>query len=190
MHPNERVTYRRLVIGNKRMPDIVSHERFWAYVDRVAATPEPIVQDLRAQRDATKLHGWRLVEPPRPVGRGVYAVADHDEHAHLAYRLEPPRVPGVVQRDLRIASEASYVVAVAHPGPDERARRFEPLTVADLETIGTEVELIAASAEVYAKLSIELDIARETERTAEMFTELALDRRAHALEPLLERLSA
>jgi hypothetical protein len=186
LHPHGLARYRRLVVGKKRMPEAGEHERFWAYVDRVATKPETIVEDLRDPRYETKSRSGRLLDPARPAARGVYAVADHDGHVHFAYRLELPREPGIVPRELRIASEASYVVAMRHPKLDERHGRFDPLTVAHLDTVGNELVLIAASADVYAELGIELDVARETESAAEMFTELALDRREHSVEPMLE----
>lgn len=207
LHPRDRDEYRRLVIGRKRLPEVGAHERHWAFVDRVAASPGPIVDELREARYTTRTRGERRRSPARPAGEGVYAIVDHDDHSHLAYRLELPARPGEVQRDFRIEPAASYIAAVRNPEvppppgvgraareepeyPEElRARfggrRFAPLVPAFLDRPGTELVLVGASADAEAELGIELDVERESVRTAEMFTDLALDRREHPIAPLI-----
>jgi hypothetical protein len=101
LHPDDRDGYRRLIVGRKRLPEVHTHERAWAFVAEVASNREA------------------LREPPdpatRPAGEGRYALADHDGHTHLAYVLEHPRPRGTVQRVFRIEPEASYVVAIRNP---------------------------------------------------------------------------
>lgn len=207
LHPRGRDDYRRLVIGRKRMPQIGARERHWAFVDRVARTPEPIVDDLREVHYATATRGERELSPARPAGEGMYAIVAHDDHSHLAYRLELPAYVGEVQRDFRIELEASYVAAVRNPEtpsppgvglpardrpayPDDlraqfHGRRFAPLVPGFLDHVGTELVLIGSSGDIERELGIELDPARETLRTAELFTDLALDRREHPITPLI-----
>ncbi len=200
--------YRRLVIGRKRMPKAGAHERYWAFVDRVARDPGAIIDDLREVRYTTRTRGERALSPARPAGEGVYAIVAHDDHSHLAYRLELPARVGEVQHDLRIEPEASYVAAVRNPGvrpppgvgvsararleyPEELqahfgGRRFAPLVPAFLDHAGTELVLIGAGGDVSAALGIELDAERESLRTADLFTDLALDRREHPIAPLID----
>lgn len=207
LRPRDRRLYRRLVIGRKRLPEPAGHERHWAFVDRVAAEPEPVVAELRELRYATKTRGERTQPAARPAGEGVYAIVDHDKHCHLAYRLELPLRPGEVQAAFRIKPQASYIAAVRNPEappppgleasgpevvdyPDEllarfRGRRFAPLERAFLDQVGTELVLIGASEDVEDELGIELDAEREGKQAAEIFTELALDRVQHPIAPLI-----
>ncbi len=207
LHPRGRDRYRRLIIGRKRMPEVGAHERHWGFIDRVASSPEPILDDLHEVHYTTRTRGERRLSPARPAGEGVYAIAGHDNHSHLAYRLELPAHVGEIQRELRIKPEASYVAAVRNPGPrpppvaglPARARpaypeelqarfdgrRFAPLVPAFLDHAGTELVLIGAGDDISAELGIELDAAHESLRTAELFTDLALDRREHPIAPLI-----
>ena len=73
--------------------------------------------------------------------------------------------------------------------PELRARfagrRFAPVIPEFLDVPGTELVVIAASGHVAAELGVELDPERENLRTAELFTQLALDRREHPIAPLV-----
>src|SRR5467141_5125084 len=117
--------YRRLLIGRKRMPE-TRRQRFWAEIERVCETPAELREDLGRFEYETKTRGPRVQPPSRPAGEGVYALARHGDHAHLAYRLELPRRPGEVQRALRILPEASYIVAAFNPEAPPRLGRRPP----------------------------------------------------------------
>src|SRR5258706_8848626 len=106
--------YRRLLVGKKRMPE-TRRQRFWAEIERVCETPGELCEDLGRIEYETKTRGPRVQPPARPAGEGVYAVARHGDHAHLAYRLELPPPPGEGQRALRILPEASYILAPVNP---------------------------------------------------------------------------
>ncbi|MBI2392006.1 MAG: hypothetical protein HYV09_20610 [Deltaproteobacteria bacterium] len=199
--PRDEHVYRRLVIGRKRMPDTGAHERHWAFVDKVADRPEPLQEDLEAQRYATKARGERVQPAGRPAGEGVYAIVEHlvesAPHVHLAYALEVPDEPGAVQRELGIDREASYVVAVLNPLPrtgttDYPAhlqarfadRRFAPLDPELLDHEGAELVLIGAREHPQEELGIELHAERAW--NVDIFRELHLDRETHPAQPLFE----
>src|SRR5919198_5702426 len=78
---------RRVRVGRKRMPAAELHERFWAYVDRVAASVHDVVADLASDLYWTKTRGLRHQPGPRFAGEGSYLVARHGDHVHLAYAL-------------------------------------------------------------------------------------------------------
>ena len=99
----------------KHLPDPDSHERAWAFVAHVSDRAEDLRAELRQRTYETKTRGERRQPPARPVGEGRYMIADHDGHSHLAYVLELPPGLGDAQRTMRIAREASYVVAVRNP---------------------------------------------------------------------------
>lgn len=195
LHPRDRELYRRIVVG--RAED-GAHERYWAFVDRVAREPKPVIDDLHYTSRTRE-----LAVVAQPAGEGVYEIVEHEDHRHFAYRLEmPPRV-GTVQHELRIAPETNYVIAVRNPDtgsglaaadkpayPAElrahfEGRRVAPLDPAFLDHVGTELVLVASSRGVMAELGIELDPEREAIGSAEIFTDLALDRRAHPIAPLI-----
>lgn len=202
-------TYRLLILGEKRLPATGpgGDRRSWAFVFRVARRPEDIEDELDPERYVTRTRGERVVPPARPAGEGVYAIVRHDRHTHLAHVLELPSEPGEVQDALNVGRQGSYVVAVRNPDtpapegvglderrrasyPDElrarfRGRRFAPLDPpAFLDHEGAELVLVGASADVEAELGIRLDAERETEATAELFTDLGLERSIHPVEPL------
>jgi hypothetical protein len=133
----------------------------------------------------------------------------HRGHTHLAYALELPTQPGRVQRDLNIAEEGSYIVTVKNPetppapgtGLDEtrranfpehlqrrfRGRRFIDVDPPDfLDHEGAEIVLVGASHDVFEELGVQLDREHETAATAEIFTDLRVERSLHPVAPLLK----
>jgi hypothetical protein len=202
LSPRDRRVYRRLLVGRKRMPE-PSRQRFWAEIERVCETPDEVCFDLERYEYETKTRGPRVQPPARPAGEGVYVLAQHGTHAHLAYRLEAPRRPGEVQRALRILPEASYIVAAFNPEapprlgrrpPDVarvpewmrekfRGRKFAPLDSDLLDVAGLELVLIGTSDDVEAELGIHLDA--DSERL-DLLGDLRLDPREHPLRPLAD----
>jgi len=162
---------RRVRVGRKRLPDPGRRERFWAYVDRVAASVAELVSDLGPDSYWTKTRGLRHQPGPRIAGEGAYALARHRDHVHLAYALVAPR-HGEVEDELRIAPRASYIVATfaesVEPGAGER--RFVPLEPAHLDVPGAELVLIAAGAAVDPDVASVLD--RQARAEAALFGEL------------------
>src|SRR5207253_768112 len=112
LSPRDRSVYRRLLVGRKRMPE-PKRQRFWAEIERVCETADEVCEDLGRFEYETKTRGPRVQPPARPAGKGVYALAQHGTHAHLAYRLESPRRQGEVQRALRLDHREHPVRALA-----------------------------------------------------------------------------
>jgi len=202
LSPRRRQVHRRLLVGRKRMPE-TRHQRFWAEIERVCETPAEAREDLGRYEYETKTRGPRVQPPARPAGKGVYALARHGDHAHLAYRLVLPRRPGEVQRALRILPEASYIVAAFNPeappklgrkaaatGPlppwaRERfgERKFAPLDPDLLDIEGIELVLIGASEDVEAELGIHLEPERER---LDLLRDLHLDPGEHPIDPAID----
>lgn len=201
LKPHGKDRYRLLIIGRKRLPEVADgRETYWGFVDKVRCRPE----DIEATLDATD------EEPAaRPVGEGVYAIARHGDHTHLAYALELPEQPGEVQQSLRVEPQAIYVLSVKNPHrpspreaglDDERQasfppelqahfgnRRFIPTDPPDfLDYEGTELLFIGAAEDVSKELGLRLDPERETAESADVYTELRLERELHPVEPLLQ----
>lgn len=207
LSPDGGERYRRIVVGRKRLPDPEEHERFWAFVDEVAARPADVREELERGHYETETRGERVQPEARPAGEGRYALVDHDGHTHLAYALELPRRPGAAQEELAIEDEASYVVAVKNPeaatpagaglrprqradfpaelGDRFRGRRFVPVDPPEfLDHEGAELVLIGATEDASEELDIELDPEHERVETAEVFRELGLRPEEHPSEPL------
>jgi hypothetical protein len=202
--------YRLLMIGRKRLPAIGDdQERNWAFVQKVASKPDDVEDELDRLTYSTATRGERHVSPARPAGEGVYAIARHDDHTHLAFALELPERPGEVQQELNIPAEGSYIITVKNPEvgappgaglsqedrPDlpqrlrERfhGRRFIPVDPPDfLDQEGTELVLIGTDEDVFEELGVSLDPQHETLETAELFNDLRMERSAHPLKPLFE----
>ena len=207
LSPRGRDSYRLLVVGQKRLPGIIGPEdrKGWAFVEKVSSDAEEIEDELDPKRRLTRTRGLRHIPAGRPAGEGVYAIARHNNHTHLAYVLELPPTPGPVQEALRILPRAAYVVAVRNPRTDSaagldparraklptplqkrfRGRRFIPLDPPDfLDHEGTEVLLVGTRADALAELGIELEPQHEDLANAGIFTDLQLEPSVHPLEPV------
>jgi hypothetical protein len=210
LSPRGRDSYRLIVIGGKRLPAMngVGDRKSWAFVEKVSSKAEDVEDELDPRTRLTTARGARHVPAARPAGEGVYAIVRHRNHTNLVYALELPPEPGEVQRALNIVEEGSYVVAVKNPraarapgtGLDRtrraplpknlenrfRGRRFIPLDPPDfLDHAGTEILLIGARQDVFAELGIQLDSRHETEATADIFSDLRMEKTLHPITPLL-----
>jgi hypothetical protein len=210
LSPFGKPRYRLLVIGRKKLPAIADQkERNWAFVQKVSTKPEDVEDELDRLTYPTATRGERHLAPARPAGEGVYSIARHDDHTHLAFALELPEEPGEVQEDLNIPSEGSYIITVKNPDvdtppgvglpDDDRAelperlrqrfhgRRFVPVDPPDfLDREGAEVVLIGADEDVFEELGVRLNPQHETLDTAELFNDLRMERTQHPLKPLFE----
>lgn len=90
-------------------------ERTWGFVQKVGRQPEDIEDVLDRLTYSTQTRGERHLAPPRPAGEGVYAIARHENHTHLAFALELPERPGKVQQELNIPPEGSYIITMKNP---------------------------------------------------------------------------
>ena len=174
LKPEGEEAYRRLVVGQKKLPDPDAEgggARYWGFVDRV-------VQGAREafERDPDADLGGPA---PRPAGEGTYAIARHEGHTDIVYALRLPEEPGEAQRDLRIEKEAAYLLSIKNPEaegprgvgldadrkadlPDDLKERFgdRRWTSADppafLDHEGTEFLLVAGREDVPEDVAAEL----------------------------------
>jgi hypothetical protein len=209
LHPRGEKKYRLIIIGRKKLPEPGESGRakYWGFVERVVSDPNLLEQEqLKEHRYQTATRGERTQPAARPAGEGVYAIVDHDSHAHLAYVLEVPKHPGPVQDAMNIEPEASYIITVKNPempappgaglsGPQEAhypkslerefaGKRFVPPHPELLDYEGAEIVLISAAEDVKEELGVELDVEHESAQSAAIFKDLRLERGAHPLEPL------
>jgi hypothetical protein len=139
-----RVRVRRVAVGRKRLPDLARRERFWATVDRVAADASGATADLGRVDYWTKTRGLRHQPGARVAADGAYALARHEDHVHLAYRLLRA-ARDEVREDLRVAASARFVVATFAESVGARGeRRFLPLRRGHLDVVGAEMVLVSA----------------------------------------------
>jgi hypothetical protein len=208
LKPRAESRYRLLVIGRKRLPEVApEHDRFWGFVAEVVDRPEQLHDALDRQEYNTRTRGRRVQPEARPAGEGVYVIARHGDHTHLAYALELPERPGRVQQELNIEAEASYVASVKNPqAPSppgaglsiegrgqfphklrERfaARRFIPIDPPTfLDYVGAEFVLIGAAHDASAELEIDLEAQVERSEQGGIFRALRIRREARPTEPL------
>jgi hypothetical protein len=200
--------FRLINIGRKRLPDIEGHERNWGFVAMVANSGKEIEEELQRDTYDTKTRGERVRPAARPAGEGVYALVREGSKAHLAWALELPKKPGAVQKAFNIPEEASLAISIANPekrgGPrtaqlDEEQRPDYPKTLQKefrgrkfatedprlLDYEGAEVIFIGARDDPKEAYHIDLQPAKESEGSADIFKQLRFAKSRHPVEPLL-----
>lgn len=209
LRPRGTDRFRNLVIGRERLPRVEeAHGGMWATVVDVVEGADRLREALGPCMYDTKTRGRRHVPAARLAGEGVYVLARHGDHTHLAYARLHPQQPGEVQRELNLQRQANYIITVrnAHvsPPPGTRAgadrrpqfpddlqarfgdRRFAPVDPPDfLAHEGAEVALIgAAGGDPARELGINLDSEAEQLGVREVFEELRLSRDRQLADPL------
>jgi hypothetical protein len=208
-------TFRILVIGRKRLPEIVPgradpDERNWAMVVLTTTDPDEVREELSAKRYVAVSRGERVLAAAKPVGEGRYWLLVHEDHTELAYILELPEKPGPAQEMFNIKPEASYIVAVRNPDmpaasgiPAPRQKPSYPRTLREqfddkrwipaddprlLDYEYAQLLLLGAhqGKAVEEELGVQIKRKRETSKSAEVFTLLHLDRKEVPLEPLFK----
>lgn len=150
---NEQGTHRRVRIGKKRMPSRAA-QRFWARVERVGSFGRAIGDQLESEHYTTKTRGERYQPPARAIAHGCYAFVRHDDHCHLAYRLdqiEPDEIPD----EVRVAEAGSHVVLFERV-PRTRATWTTAGDPTMLDEEGAECVLVAAGDEPERVLGIDI----------------------------------
>jgi hypothetical protein len=201
--------FRVINIGRKRLPDIDGHERNWGFVDMIAESGKEIEEALQRDTYETKTRGERVRPAARPAGEGVYALVREGSGTFLAWALELPKKPGPVQKAFNIPQEASLAISIANPdrrsGPrtaqlskeqrvhypkalqkEFRDRRFASEDPRLLDYEGAEVIFIGAREDPEEAYAIDLQPAKESESSADIFRQLRLAKSRHPVEPLLK----
>ena len=210
MHPFEKEIYRLLIIGHKKLPPIRQRgEAYWAFVEDVNPSAEAIENTFDPEKYQTATRGERFRGPGRPAGEGVYALAKHDKHDHLVFALELPETLGPVQKDLNIEKQASYILSVKNPNQPTPAgvgleeaqearyseslqkefgnRRFISRDLPEfLNYPGTQILFIPAAQNYVKVLRIRLQPQKETLETAEIFSDLKLEKPIHPIQTLVK----
>jgi hypothetical protein len=143
---------RRLAVRRRRLPDPARGQRFFAHLDRVAATAAHLTEDLRDGRPR-----GRLVAQVAAVGR--YALARHGDHVHLSWALARACGRGPLASSMGIAASGAWVVCVFSRSlpPGRNVAAATPLAAATpdaLDVLGAEVALVAGSRPRDAALGI------------------------------------
>lgn len=151
--PSGRRPLRRLSVRRRRLPDQARGQRFFAHVDRIAARPGGLTEDVRGRTRPRPRAGARVLA----VGR--YALARHGNHVHLAYGLARACARGPLAAALGIAAGASFVLCVFRRSlpPTRRPAANGPLAPATperLDVLGAEVALVAGTRPDDARLGI------------------------------------
>jgi hypothetical protein len=200
--------FRLINVGRKRLPEIEGHERNWGFVEMVVDSGQEIEEELRRDTYDTKTRGERVQPAARPAGEGVYALLREGSRMHLAWALELPNKPGPVQKAFNIPEEASLAISIANPekrgGPrtaqlseeqqahypkslqkEFRGRKFATEDPRLLDYEGAQVIFIGARDDPEKAYHIDLQPAKESEGSADIFKQLRFARSRHPVEPLL-----
>jgi hypothetical protein len=157
----------------------------------------------------TRTRGRSEVPAARLAGEGVYVLARHGDHTHLAYELLHPQQAGDVQRELNLQRHASYTITVRNPEvppplgaragtgrwpqfPDDLQarfgdRRFAPVDPPGfLDYEGTELVPIGVAGDPARELGIDLYSEAERLSVRDVFEELRLSRDRQLADPLMK----
>lgn len=145
-------THRRLRIGRKRLP-VTSGERLWARVERVGTFRRVLADQLEAEEYQTKTRGERFQPGARAIAEGCYALVRHDDHIHLAYRIDRPELD--VPDEVRVPDAGSHLVLFERV-PRTRATWTIDGTPARLDEEGAEIVLVGVDDEPERELGIDV----------------------------------
>jgi hypothetical protein len=165
LRPDDRQTYRVISLEPKRMPELAGGRRrkHLGTIENVADRPNEELGKL--------------------VGKGLYALAWHGRHTHLAYALDEPDRVRNPQWLFGIERRAAYVMTVRRPDerrmlamPEELRRLFDghasinvdPAALLDRE--GIEILLVGTEEDVVEDLGLRLDGSRPLEAPFEEYT--------------------
>ncbi|MEJ7598942.1 MAG: hypothetical protein WKG01_13620 [Kofleriaceae bacterium] len=146
--------HRRIRIGKKRMP-APSGERLWARVERVGSFQRVVGDQLQSERYVTKTRGERVQPAARAIAHGCYAFVRHDDHTHLAYRVDEPELEPDVPEEVRPPDAASLIVLFERT-PRTRATWTTVGEPAFLDEEGAEVVLVGVDDEPERELGIDV----------------------------------
>lgn len=210
LKPDQKDTFRLTIIGKKELPESSKsgHRRYWGYTASVSDKPEQIRELLGPEHYDTKTRGERFSETARPAGEGIYRIVKHNGHTHLLYVLELPKKTGEVQDELNIEEQASYIITVKNPEkgspgaglqknrnacyPESLQQKFGNKRFSELDPVDfldyerAEFILIASSDDIKEELGIELKAEDESLTSANIFSDLKLDKSKRPIKPLLE----
>ena len=155
--------------------------------------PNDLEHKLEKDVPAPHAPGQRKRPWARAAGEGRYAIARHQGHTHLAYRLAQPAKEGEVQRELQLLPEASYIITVKDPyTPSEIELSEKPSYPRELNKFDghgwialeptdsldyqyTQVLLVGARTDVQQELGIQIDAQEETRAEQEVMRALQHD---------------
>lgn len=154
LSPGDRPLHRRLRVGRKHMP-LRPGERLWARVERVGSFERVLGGQLEPEHYRTKTRGERYQPEARPIARGSYAIVRHDDHCHLAYRIEYREEDGDIPAEVGVPDAASHILLFEAPA-EARAVWTEAGDPAGLDDEGAEIVLVGVDDEPEQALGIDL----------------------------------
>ena len=148
---SEHGIHRRVRVGKKHMP--TQGKRFWARIERVGSLQRVLGDLMEDEHYHTKTRGDRYQPGARPIAQGCYAFVRHDDHIHLAYRLDlvEPEAP----EEVRPPEAASHVV-LFEANPRKRATWTTAGEPSRLDLQGEELVLVGVDEEPERELGIEV----------------------------------
>lgn len=210
LRPSGKDEVRLITVGRKMLPGSGPEGgNHWTFVDRVFREPDGLRDYLADATYETETQGERHLPAARPAGEGVYALVRHDRDTVLAYVLELPEAPGVVQDAFQIEAQGRFVVSIKNPEVESPAglgldgdrrvdfpgelqalfgsRKWHPADPpAFLDHEGAELILIGGRVAPDDDLGIELAGEDEDEDKAEVFRDLHVEKSERTIRPLFE----
>jgi hypothetical protein len=103
----------------------------------------------------TRTRGERYQPEARPIAHGSYAVVRHDDHCHLAYRIEHHEDDGDLPDEVRVPDAASHLLLFER-APGAGAMWTVAGDPAHLDEEGAEIVLVGAADEPERELGIDI----------------------------------
>lgn len=154
LSPGGRELHRRLRIGRKRMP-MAAGERLWGRIERVGSFERVLADQLEPEWYRTRTRGERYQPEARPVAQGCYAVVRHDDHWHLAYRVDQREEGEDIPEEVHVPDAASHLLLFER-APGAGAIWTAAGDPAELDEEGAEIVLVGSDDEPEQSLGIDI----------------------------------
>jgi hypothetical protein len=209
LHPLDSKLFRLIRLDGSALPD---EERGFNLITgtvlKVDSKSSVILRELEARSGEVLGVPQVKQSSARPCAEGVYTIIKREDHPHLVYDLELPRLDGKISRSLRINNEGNFEIGVYNPyyetppqtgeipkaavWPESFKDRFGNKRIVYqsipelLNFAHTKVALFRAPASEFRTEEEELHPLHKTEKTADIFIDLRIQKERYPVEPLVK----
>ncbi len=207
LHPFDSKLYRLISLDSATLPpEAQNFNMIVGHIDKVDDKQSVILHELDQKRELVLGVPHIKQAASRPCGEGVYTILSINNQSHLIYSLELPRLDGKLNKSLRINTEGNLRIGVFNPLFEAQEDTLKNLPVIDeslkakigsshivyneittlLNIVHLKIALFKDFISLAKDLQRQLHPLKDTEKTADIFTDLKLQKERFPVSPLLE----